>query len=459
MDSDISLAEVDQVRVPLHICVVGAGYVGLTAAACMAELGHSVRCLESDPAKLASLKMGEIPIYEPGLGELVTSNIERGRLVFTSNANRAISGATLVLLCVGTPPRENGDPDLSQLAKAGTTLVEASDHDLVMVVKSTVPPGSCEALELVFKDVASDRIGVTVCSNPEFLREGHAVYDFFHPDRVVLGIDDPLVMPLMDQIYPEHWPIIKADRRSAELVKYASNAFLAVKISFANEVADLCSRIGANSETVLLGLGADKRIGPQFLMPGPGYGGSCLPKDISGFIAVGEAVSMEMKVAGAAKDVNELRPIEMAERIEIALGGLAGRKVALLGLAFKAGTDDTRYSPALYLAKALADAGAEVVAYDPMARLFEEVPLQRVDDPYSCVQGADALAIAAGWEEFTFLDYEAIADRMSGHVVFDLVGGVDPIALAGCGLDLYGLGRCMSTEYQPLLWTPLLWTR
>lgn len=454
MNSGLKSAQVSE---PLSLCVVGAGYVGLTAAACLAQLGHFVYCLEADSEKVSLLSQGEIPIYEPGLKELVEANLANQRLKFTCDPSQAIENATVGLLCVGTPPRFDGDPDLSQLSQAGRTLVQSSDHDLILVVKSTVPPGSCEALELIFQDTAEDRIRVNVCSNPEFLRESHAVWDFFNPDRIVLGVDEPSLVAL-DRLYPSDWPIIKTDRRSAELVKYASNAFLAIKISFANELADLCSKVGANAEVVLAGVGADQRIGSQFLKPGPGYGGSCLPKDISGFIAVGEAVNLDLQVASAARKVNTQRSEDIAQRIETVLGGLSNKKIALLGLSFKGGTDDTRYSPAIGLAEVLVEAGAEVVAYDPLANIFgKPIPFFRVESPYVAVEDADGLVIATDWEEFGKLDYQYIAKLMRGYDVFDLVSKTDSIKLGEAGLNLYGLGKGFSIESHSLLWTSLLW--
>ncbi len=443
---------------PLSISVMGAGYVGLTAAAGLAELGHQIVCVESNRDRLSMIKRGVMPIYEPGLKEIVTANVANGRLRFTSDVELAAADPQLVLLCIGTPPRNDGQPDLSQLAAAGRQLVQASRTDLVFVIKSTVPPGSAEALEMVFQDLADNRIKVSVASNPEFLRESRAVEDFFNPDRVVLGSDDPQLFNLLDRIYPKNWTTIRTDRRSAELVKYASNTFLAIKISFANELAELAERVGANAPTVIEGVGHDPRIGNTFMQPGPGYGGSCLPKDIAGFIAVGAGVGLDLKVASAARNVNDRRPDDIANRIAAAIGDLTGTRICVLGLSFKAGTDDTRFSPAIDLIGELAGRGAVISCYDPMARLEQTISATIHDDPYSAAAGCSAVVIATGWSEFGELDFALLSQLTSGVSVFDTVGILDPVELASHGLDLYGLGRGLSTAFHPVVWQPLLWT-
>ncbi len=441
---------------PTRICVIGAGYVGLTAAACFSELGHEVRCVEVDAARLAALSRGEIPIYEPGLDELVTRHASTGRLSFTDDMASAMDDVAVAMLCVGTPPRSDGEPDLRQLARAAATAATAATRDVALVVKSTVPPGTCEALELFVGGQARDGVRVRVVSNPEFLREGRAVWDFFNPDRVVVGADETDLARVVAGLYPPSWPLVECSRRSAELVKYASNTFLAVKISFANEVAALCEALGAETDKVLGGVGLDARIGGAFLNPGPGFGGSCLPKDLSGFIAVAESAGRPAEVARAAQRANDMALASLAGKIESALGTLEGRTIAVLGLAFKAGTDDTRFSPAVALVRELLLRGAHVRAHDPIARV-SEAGLSQVADPYEAVHGADALVVATGWAEYRDLEPARLRHSMSGHVIMDAVGVLAMEPLRDAGFDVYGIGRGLATSFAPVLWRPLEW--
>lgn len=325
------------------VCVVGAGYVGLTGAACLAELGHTVRCVETDPDRLAQLQAGGVPIVEPGLLELLTEHRRSGRLTFTGDVHQAVPGAQVALLCVGTPPQPSGEPDLRQIGDAACQVAAAATADLVIAVKSTVPPGTCEALELLCAEHAGSGVRVHVGSNPEFLRESHAVHDFLFPDRVVVGAEEPAAARLLAELYPTGTTTeVICDRRSAELIKYAANTFLAVKISFANEVAELCTRLGADSDAVLQGVGLDPRIGGAFLGAGPGFGGACLPKDVAALIATGHAAGHPMLIARAADEVNRTRQDHVVTSLDTALGGLVGAQVTVLGLAFKPDTDDVR---------------------------------------------------------------------------------------------------------------------
>lgn len=443
---------------PARVCVVGAGYVGLTAAACLAELGHTVRCVEIDPARLAILAAGGIPIVEPGLAELVGTHLRSGRLSFTGDVGEATAGASLALLCVGTPPRPDGEPDLRQLgAAASQVAAAATSPEMVLVVKSTVPPGSCEALELLASGHARIGVHISVVSNPEFLREGAAVWDFFNPDRVVIGIDDPALERRVAGLYPADWPLLICDRRSAELVKYAANTFLALKISFANEVAALCEALGAEPRQVLAGVGLDARIGGAFLNPGPGFGGSCLPKDLSGFIAVAASVGQPATLARAIRQVNEDALLAVAEKLEFALGSLQGRRIGVLGLAFKPGTDDVRHSPALALTKALLARGAVVRAHDPAAAMPAEVEAEQVDDPYEAARDADAVVVATAWPAYRDLQPARLRQVMQGHVVLDAVDVLDLGALDRAGLGAYGVGRGRACSFVPVLCRPLEW--
>lgn len=441
---------------PRRVCVVGAGYVGLTAAACLAELGHTVCCVETDPARLAILAAGGVPIHEPGLSGLVATHRGTGRLTFTGDVAEAMDATGVAFLCVGTPPRPDGEPDLRQLGNAAMEVAVAAACDVVLVVKSTVPPGSCEALELLASGHAHAGARVSVASNPEFLREGEAVWDFFNPDRVVIGVDDPALEELVAGLYPAGWPLLTCDRRSAELVKYAANTFLALKISFANEVAALCEALGAESGNVLAGVGLDGRIGGAFLAPGPGFGGSCLPKDLSGFIAVAASVGQPATLARAARQVNDGARAAVIDKLEATLGPLPGRRIGVLGLAFKPGTGDVRHSPAVGLVEALVARGATVRAHDPVASVPAMV-VDQVDDPYQAAAATDALVVATAWPAYGRLRPERLREVMAGHVVLDAVDVLDAHAFGDAGFDVYGVGRGLPTSFAPVLWRPLEW--
>ncbi len=439
-----------------RVCVIGAGYVGLTAAACLAHLGHEVVCVESDPRRLATLERGGIPIVEPGLDEMVAAVTANGHLTFAARAEGGVPGAEVALLCVGTPPRPDGDPDLTYIAQAAREVSQAATGDLVVVVKSTVPPGSCEAIELICQEAARPGIRIRVASSPEFLRESRAVEDFLHPDRVVVGAADDDVADLVAALYPPGVPVVRCDRRGAELVKYAANAFLAVKISFANEVAALCEHLGTEASTVLQGVGLDHRIGSDFLRPGPGYGGSCLPKDVSGFRALGRAMDSPTHVVAAAERVNSEARSAIVEKLAKATGGVRGLTVAVLGMSFKEGTDDTRDSPGLGLIDILTTSGATVKAYDPLAKV-DGLTVERSASAMEAVRDADAVVVATSWREFAELDPGKVAEAMSGDVVIDSVGALDLEKCAGAGLVVYGVGRGTPVSFHPVVWPPLRW--
>ncbi|HET9092645.1 MAG TPA: UDP-glucose/GDP-mannose dehydrogenase family protein, partial [Acidimicrobiales bacterium] len=411
------------------ICVVGAGYVGLTAAACFAALGHRVRCVEHDEDRLATLRRGESPIYEPGLDALIEEGMSSGRLSFTGAIDDAVPDADVAFLCVGTPPRADGHPDLRQLAAAAGQVAAAATGDLVVAVKSTVPPGTCEAMQLLSEEAAGPGVRISVASNPEFLRESQAVSDFFHPDRVVVGADDEATGSSVASLYPSEWPMLRCDRRSSELIKYASNTFLAVKISFANEVAGLCEHVGADAASVLAGVGMDQRIGPSFLGHGPGFGGSCLTKDVSGLVATGAALGFSTPVAQAALDINTWARGRVVDQLATSLGSLAGTRIAVLGLAFKPGTDDVRDSPAVTIVERLLARGASVSTFDPVA---DPAAIRHLKQPdaYRAVSDADAVVIATAWPEFALLDVVRLHSAMRGRVVVDTVGVLDPAAAA-----------------------------
>ena len=352
------------------ILIVGGGYVGLTAAGCFAELGHRIHLVEKDLDRLSMLAKGEIPIYEPGLDEIYEMALQSGKIQLHQTVEEGLFGAEVVLLCVGTPPMPSGDPNLSIIASAASEVARSATGPTFVVVKSTVPPGTCEALELICLDSVRDGVEISVLSNPEFLREGRSVYDFMNPDRVVIGGEGEGVSKVAS-LYPDEMELLTLDRRGSELIKYASNAFLAVKVSFANEVAALCETLGTKAQSVLLGVGMDSRIGGDFLNPSIGWGGSCLPKDTSGMVAISKSLGLNSLVVEGAIEANDDTRRRIVDRLARVTGGLRGAKVALLGLSFKAGTDDTRDSPAIYLAGLLKRAGSVVVGYDPMARLHE----------------------------------------------------------------------------------------
>ncbi len=440
-----------------RVCVIGAGYVGLTAAACLAHLGHRVSCVESDPHRLAMIRRHEMPIYEPGLEELVAKGRASGRLEFFSEVAPALVQAEVALLCVGTPPRPSGEPNLSYLAQAARQVAKGAGGDIVVVVKSTVPPGSCEALELVCAEEAAPGVRIRVASSPEFLRESRAIEDFLAPDRVVVGAEHDDVSDLVASLYPPASPVIRCDRRGAELVKYASNTFLAIKVSFANEVAQLCDALGTDADTVLAGVGADQRVGPAFLRPGPGYGGSCLPKDVAGFRAIGESVGTRTLLAAAAEEQNAHAREVIVGKLETALGSLVGRSIAVLGLAFKDGTDDTRDSPGLHIVEQLDKAGATVRAYDPLVHA-DLARGRRVDSVDQAVRGADAVVITTTSAEFRAIDPSKLAIAMEGNVVFDAAGVTDIPSWSAAGLTVYGVGRGTPLAFHPVVWTPLRWT-
>lgn len=442
---------------PTTLCVVGAGYVGLTAAACLAQLGHVVHCVETDPAKLALLHGGQVPIHEPGLGELLSAARAAGRLSFGPDLRAGLAGASVVLLCVGTPPRPSGDPDLRQLAGAAVAVAKAADPgELTIVVKSTVPPGTCEALELLAQDAAAPGARIEVASNPEFLRESQAVYDFFHPDRVVVGADSPVAANRVCDLYPDSWPLVRCDRRSAELIKYAANTFLAVKISFANEIAGLCEAIGADAHAVLRGVGLDARIGTPFLRPGPGFGGSCLSKDLAGLIATAAAADCPTSIARSAAEVNVRARAGVVDKLQANLGDLGATRIAALGLAFKPGTDDTRDSPATAVIAELERRGASVTTYDPLAVEIERSG-QRCRDPYLAAEDADALVILCGWPEFAELDPARLRRLMRGQLVLDTVGITDIPAFEAAGFEVLAIGSGIPAALTPVIIRPLEW--
>jgi UDPglucose 6-dehydrogenase len=410
-----------------------------------------VTCIDKDESKIAGLHAGRMPIWEPGLESLVESNVERGRLHFTTDLEEGVKGADAVFIAVGTPTRRgDGHADLSYVFAAVRELASALDGAAVVITKSTVPVGTGDEIAKILSEEGAPE-GTSVASNPEFLREGAAIADFKHPDRIVVGAEDEHAREVLREIYRPLFlnkaPILFTGRRTAELTKYAANAFLAVKISFINEIADLCEAVGADVQEVARGIGLDNRIGPKFLHPGPGYGGSCFPKDTLALLKTAEKAGVEQRIVSTVVDVNDRRKESMAGRVVEALGGSAeGKRVGVLGLAFKPNTDDMRDAASIPLVNALIQQGASVVAYDPAA-MDHALPLmaglEAAANADAVADGADALVIVTEWDEFRALDLGKIARRMRGKALVDLRNVYDPEEAHRAGLDYRGIGRAV----------------
>ncbi len=435
----------------MKIAMVGSGYVGLVSGACFADFGHDVVCIDKDPAKVESLQAGIMPIYEPGLAELVTSNMRAGRLSFTTDLAEGIADAAAIFIAVGTPSRRgDGHADLSFVYAVAQEIADNLKQPAVIVTKSTVPVGTGDEVERILRDSG---LGVqfAVASNPEFLREGAAIGDFKRPDRIVIGTDDDWARGVMNEVYRPLFlnkaPILFTSRRSSELIKYAANAFLAVKITFINEMADLCEKVGADVQDVSRGIGMDGRIGAKFLHAGPGYGGSCFPKDTLALLKTAEDYEAPTRIVEAVVKVNDARKRAMGRKVIEALGGMdaaRGKKVALLGLTFKPNTDDMRDAPSIAIAQALGDAGVEVAAYDPegmdvAAPLMPEVAMQA--SAYGAIEGADAVVIVTEWDAFRALDLARVKQLAKAPVLVDLRNIYDPAEIRAKGFAYSSIGR------------------
>jgi UDPglucose 6-dehydrogenase len=421
------------------IGVIGTGYVGLVTAAGFAELGSEVYCVDIDASKIAQLERGEIPIYEPGLGELVEKN--RSRMHFSTDLQPALEHARLLFVAVGTPPTYSGDADLTAVHAVVDAMPPSDRHALVM--KSTVPSGTGAAIKRIFAERGKG--GFRYVSCPEFLKEGSAVADFLHPDRVVVGDDGDWAGDAIVDLYaPLDAPLVRTDIASAEMIKLAANAFLATKISFINEIANVCEEVGADVNEVSRGMGLDERIGPQFLRPGIGYGGSCFPKDVSALKQLAGNSGYHFQLLTAVIEVNELQKRRVISKLQKHLGSLVGREVALLGLAFKPNTDDMREASSLVLAGRLQADGARVRAYDPVAEDAARGLMQGVDfsdSALAAIDGADAVVLVTEWPEFADLDWAEVASRMRGDLVIDGRNALDGARVAGAGLVYEGIGR------------------
>jgi UDPglucose 6-dehydrogenase len=440
----------------MRVAMVGTGYVGLVSGACVADFGHQVICIDKDSKKISALNAGEIPIYEPGLGELVRTNVEQGRLSFTTALSEAVAEADAVFIAVGTPSRRgDGHADLSYVYEAAREIAAALRGFTVVITKSTVPVGTGDEVERIIRELRPGD-DVAVVSNPEFLREGAAIHDFKHPNRIVVGTDDERAKRIVAEIYRPLYlnqaPILFTGRRTAELVKYAANAFLATKITFINEVADLCERVGADVQEVARGIGLDNRIGPKFLHAGPGFGGSCFPKDVRALIKTAQDHDVPMRILEAVETVNDTRKRAVARKVSAAFAGvLRGKTVAVLGLTFKPNTDDMREAPSIPLITALQDMGAKVRAYDPVGMEQAKQVLTDVTycrGPYDCVEEADAVVIVTEWEQFRALDLGRVSDLMACPVIVDLRNVYRPEDVKKHGFAYTCVGR--APTHQPV---------
>lgn len=433
----------------MRVAMIGTGYVGLVSGACFADFGHDVTCVDKDAAKIAALQGGDIPIYEPDLDRLVASNMREGRLAFASELAGAVSAADAVFIAVGTPSRRgDGYADLSYVYAAAREIAAALSGFTVVVTKSTVPVGTGDEVERIIRETRPE-VDVAVVSNPEFLREGAAIQDFKHPDRIVVGTTDERAKEVMAALYRPLYlnqsPILYTGRRTAELIKYAANAFLATKITFINEVADLCEKVDADVQEVARGIGLDNRIGSKFLHAGPGFGGSCFPKDTVALIKIGQDHAAPLRIVETVAAVNDARKRTMARKVLAALGGsLRGKTVAVLGLTFKPNTDDLREAPSIPLIAALKDLGASVRAYDPvgMEQAKSEFPeVEFASGAYACAEGADALVIVTEWEQFRALDFERLKQVMKQPVLIDLRNVYRPEDVKRYGFVYDSIGR------------------
>jgi UDPglucose 6-dehydrogenase len=433
----------------MRVAMIGAGYVGLVSGACFADFGHDVCCVDKDAAKIASLSRGEIPIFEPGLADLVSKNMREKRLTFDNDLADAVRGADAVFIAVGTPSRRgDGHADLTYVYQAAREIAAVLNGYTVVVMKSTVPVGTGDEVERIIRETRPSA-NFSVVSNPEFLREGAAISDFKRPDRIVIGVDDPRATTVMTELYRPLYlnqaPFLVTSRRTAELTKYAANAFLATKVTFINEIADLCEQVGANVQDVARGIGLDNRIGSKFLHAGPGYGGSCFPKDTLALIKTAQDYSAPVRIVETVAAVNDQRKRAMGRKVVAACGGsVRGRTIAVLGLTFKPNTDDMRDAPSIAVIAALQDGGAKVRAYDPEGMGQARAVLSDVEyaqDPYECARGAGALVIVTEWDIFRALDLNRLKAALAEPVVVDLRNIYRPEEMTRRGFTYVSVGR------------------
>ncbi|MGH7632002.1 MAG: UDP-glucose dehydrogenase family protein [Gemmatimonadales bacterium] len=432
----------------MHVAMVGSGYVGLVAGACLAETGNDVVCLDVDERKIERLRRSDIPIYEPGLEEMIKRNQAEGRLAFSSDVAGAVRRARVIFIAVGTPPGEDGSADLQHVLAVATAIGKHMNEPKVVVTKSTVPVGTAAKVRAAIE--AQTTIPVAICSNPEFLKEGAAIDDFMKPDRVVIGVESEAARAAMAELYAPFVrtgnPIVFMDIASAEVTKYAANAMLAARISFMNQIAEFCEKVGADVGMVRKGIGTDRRIGPAFLFPGPGYGGSCFPKDVKALIRSGTDVGLRFDLLEAVEGVNERQKLVLFRKVQRALGdGLGGKRVAVWGLAFKAETDDMRESPSIPLVRSLLGHGVQVRAHDPKAMEAARVvfgdTIGYAKDPYDALEGADALVIVTEWLVYRNPDFARIKQLLKRPLVIDGRNLYEPERIATLGFEYHGIGR------------------
>jgi UDPglucose 6-dehydrogenase len=435
----------------MRIAIIGTGYVGLVSGACLSDFGHDVCCVDKDASKIAALESGAMPIFEPGLEQLVRRNVQGGRLSFTTDVATGIDGAEAIFIAVGTPSRRgDGHADLSYVFEAAGEIARALTGPAVVITKSTVPVGTGDEVERIIREVAPDA-EVSVVSNPEFLREGAAIEDFKRPDRILLGAEDERAREVMREVYRPLYlnkaPLVFTSRRTAEVTKYAANAFLATKITFINEVADLCEAVGADVQDVARAIGLDNRIGGKFLHAGPGYGGSCFPKDTVALLKTAEDYQSPLRIVEAVAQVNESRKRAMGRKVIRALGEEPrGKTVAVLGLTFKPNTDDMREAPSLRIVQALEDAGVQVRAFDPEGMEQARPLMPNVDfcrNPYEAAEGADAVVLVTEWDLLRALDLERLARSMRQKVFVDLRNIYPPEEVESAGLCWHGIGKAL----------------
>ncbi|OGW64983.1 MAG: UDP-glucose 6-dehydrogenase [Nitrospirae bacterium RIFCSPLOWO2_02_FULL_62_14] len=432
----------------MHISVIGTGYVGLVTGACFAEFGLNVICMDTDAKRIGKLEKGEVPFYEPGITELVAEGIRDGRLTFTTDIAKAVDEALVIFIAVGTPSRSDGSADLSYVEEVGRGIARHMTSYKVIATKSTVPVGTGEKVRAVITASQKNPVRFDIVSNPEFLREGSAIEDFLRPNRIIIGADGAEAVAIMKDLYRPLYlietPIVITDIPTAEMIKYASNAFLATKVSFINEIANLCEKVGADVQIVSKGMGLDHRIGSKFLHAGPGFGGSCFPKDVAALIQTGDRAGSEMQIAKAAAAVNERQKLAMVGKIERALGSLKGKTVGVLGLSFKPNTNDLREAPALTIIEGLLNAGCAVRAYDPAALEEGSKLLPKMTpcgDPYEAAKGSDALVILTEWNQFRNLEFDRLKTLMRQPVLIDLRNVYEPERVAGMGFRYVSVGR------------------
>jgi UDPglucose 6-dehydrogenase len=428
----------------MKIAVVGTGYVGLVTGACFADLGHEVTCVDIDETKVAKLRTGAIPFHEPGLDEVVSRGLESGRLRFTTSLSDSMRGAQFVFICVQTPPAEDGSADISRVEQVAADVAGLISGYVVVINKSTVPVGSSALIDRIIRTRVREDIEFDVASNPEFLREGSSVFDFMHPDRVVIGTTSERAAGVLTELYrPLGAPLIVTDPATAEMIKYASNTFLATKVSFINAIANICDAVGADVREVALGMGYDARIGMEFLKPGPGFGGSCLPKDSRALIALSQQHGYDFHLLRGVLEVNEDQHRVIVRKLERLTGDLSGRTVAVWGLSFKPNTDDVRDSPATAIVRLLLERGARVRAYDPVVgeQVFSELGVERATDPIAAAEGAHAVILLTEWNEFRWLDFDRLRAVMAQPVLVDARNLLDPHRLRQLGFAYEGVGR------------------